>query len=120
MKAKDNIGQQSFNSLTRRATFALAALIATPAVTSAVPSLAAKPAVPEENNGYFNHPAEYLAAMQAIGWRPVAMYQRLEGGGVHRMGVAEYGGDEASIQKSWVKHHAISMRACTRECSPRR
>ena len=80
---------------------------------AAMPSLAATPAEPKESKGHFTHPAEYLAAMQAIGWRPLAMYQRLEGGGVHCMGVAEYGGNEVSILKTWDKFHAISMRAPT-------
>jgi hypothetical protein len=49
--------------------------------------------------------------MQAIGWRPVAMYQQLDDGSVHRMGVAEYGGSEDWILKTWDRYHAISMRS---------
>lgn len=71
-------------------------------------------ALPQKNEpgskGHFDHPAEYLTAMQAIGWRPVAMYQRLKNCGVHPMGVAEHA-DEAVIAKNWDKYHAISMRA---------
>lgn len=48
--------------------------------------------------------------MQAIGWTPLAMYQRLPDGDVHRMGVEETCPDEELILKTWGQFHAIQMR----------
>lgn len=46
--------------------------------------------VPEpEELGRFESPAEYLAAMRAIGWEARAMFHPLPDGSVHRMGVTE-------------------------------
>jgi hypothetical protein len=60
--------------------------------------------------GHFKHPAEYLAAMQAIGWQPRAMYQRLDDGSAHRMGVNESTTPGVSASETWSQFHAISMR----------
>ncbi|MBN9051780.1 MAG: hypothetical protein J0H78_20165 [Rhizobiales bacterium] len=91
-----------------RAAAASAAVLST--ATIPAPAVPVRPNEPQELPGYFEHPSEYLAAMQSIGWRPVAMYQRLEGGGIHCMGVNEYGGGEENITETWGKYHAISMR----------
>ena len=64
----------------------------------------------DDDGGHFEHPSEYLAALQAIGWQARAMYQRLEGGRVHRMGVHEDAPSEDWLQETWGKYHAISMR----------
>lgn len=83
-----------------------AAVTATTAAVVAAPPVEAR----EESREPFNHPADYLAAMQAIGWRPVAMYQRMPDGSAHRMGVNELAGGQDNIEKTWNKKHAISMR----------
>lgn len=65
---------------------------------------------PSQASGPFEHPAEYLAAMQAIGWRATAMYQRLDDGSVHRMGVNERAPSPEFMMEHWGRYHAISMR----------
>jgi hypothetical protein len=83
-----------------------AAAAATTATIVAAPPVEAR----EESREPFKHPAEYLAAMQAIGWSALAMYQRLPHGEVHRMGVNETAGSQERIENTWTKYHAISMR----------
>lgn len=64
------------NLLTRR--LALFRIGTSSAVASAAiaPTLLATKLGPQpESPDHFTHPAEYLAAMKAIGWSPVAMYQ---------------------------------------------
>ena len=96
--------------ITRR--LALFRIASTSAVAAtAATAIAATSSKVDDSRRPFEHPSEYLAAMQAIGWRPVALFQRLEDGSPHRMGVAEYGGSEDWILKTWDKFHAISMRA---------
>ena len=82
------------------------------ATASAVAIMQPKPQ--EESQAPFDHPAEYLAAMQAIGWRPVAMYQRCADGSIRQMGVAEHARDRAAIHETLPKFHAIQMRAPVR------
>lgn len=77
-------------------------------VSVSAPVAVAVPA-PDESKEHFKHPAEYLAAMQAIGWTALAMYQRLDDGSIHRMGVTENASEEV-IEATWGKFHAISMR----------
>jgi hypothetical protein len=48
--------------------------------------------------------------MQAIGWTPLAMYQRLPDGGVHCMGVEKTCPDEDHCARTWGQFHAIQMR----------
>lgn len=88
---------------------ATAPAIALRTVAAATPAAAA----PNESEGRFKCPADYLAALQAIGWRPVAMYQRLEDGGVQCMGVGECGQSEQHMLDTWRKYHAISLRTPT-------
>jgi hypothetical protein len=64
----------------------------------------------KEEGGPFEHPLEYLLAMQAIGWTPRAMFQRLDDGSIHRMGVSENASEELAL-KTWDKFHAIMVRA---------
>ena len=64
----------------------------------------------KEETGHFKNPADYLAAMQAIGWRPVAMFQRLDDGTIRRMGVEENAPDPDHVSRTWLKFHVISMR----------
>ena len=63
-----------------------------------------------ESREPFKHPAEYLAAMQAIGWTALAMYQRMPDGVVHRMGVNERAPIPNDTTESWRRYRAISMR----------
>ncbi|RXT48760.1 hypothetical protein [Bradyrhizobium betae] len=69
------------------------------------------PNEPQESPGYFKSPAEYLVAMQAIGWQPLAMFHWLPDGGVHRMGVNESPKPGICAVETWRKFHAIQMRA---------
>lgn len=78
--------------------------------TVAAAPLAAKSEAPAKSQGHFETPADYLAAMHAIGWKAVAMYQRLPSGDVLRMGVEEIGGSQKHITETWRAHHAIQMR----------
>lgn len=80
------------------------------ATVAASPLLTTKPVAPAESRGHFETPAEYLAAIHAIGWRAVAMYQSLPTGDVLRMGVKEIGGSEQHITETWREHHVIQMR----------
>lgn len=81
------------------------------ATAAAVPAILEAKAEPKtESRKSFETPAEYLAAMQAIGWRPVAMFQRLRDGGVHRMGVAERSPMAEGPLPTREKFHAIQMR----------
>jgi hypothetical protein len=80
---------------------------ATVTTTTAV-AISAK-SKPEKSDGPFKHPSEYLAAMHAIGWQPVAMYHRKRDGSIVRMGVDE-GANEDNVMASWKEYHAISMR----------
>lgn len=90
-------------------TTATAATTATTATTAT--ALTITPAeAKQESRGHFKHPAEYVAAMHVIGWRPLAMYQRLEDGTIHRMGVEENGGGRLNIENTWREFHAIQMR----------
>lgn len=75
----------------------------------------ASTAVPEivearDDDGYFEHPAEYLDAMQAIGYHVVAGFQRLRDGTIHPMGVYEYAPSEDWPDHNWTKFHRVSMR----------
>lgn len=74
-------------------------------VASAAPAVAV-----EASRERFKTPLEYLLAMQAIGWTPLAMYQRLPDGGVHCMGVEETCPDEDHCVRTWGQFHAIQMR----------
>lgn len=95
--------------LTRR--LALFRILAGSTAAAAATIVAAPPLeAREESREPFTCPAEYLAAMQAIGWRPVAMYQRMHDGSAHRMGVNETAGNQENIERTWNKKHAISMR----------
>ena len=80
----------------------------TAAATAAVALAPTAPAKAER--GRFKHPAEYLQAMQAIEWTPLAMFQRLDDGCVHRMGVNETAPSEALCRETWGEFHAIQMR----------
>jgi len=80
------------------------------ATVAAAPLLTTKPVAAVESRSHFETPAEYLAAMQAIGWKAVAMYRALPTGDVLRMGVKEIGGSERRITETWRAHHAIQMR----------
>ncbi|MGB3445194.1 MAG: hypothetical protein WBA48_00670 [Xanthobacteraceae bacterium] len=82
------------------------AAAATTATIVAAPPVEAR----EESREPFKHPAEYLAAMQAIKWRPVAMYQRMPDGSAHRMGVNESAPSPEEMTERWRKFHAIQMR----------
>lgn len=64
----------------------------------------------DEDGGYFEHPSEYLAAMQAIGYRAVAGFQRLRDGAIHPMGVYEYAPSEDGEGRNWDKFHRLQMR----------
>jgi len=77
--------------------------------TSAIVATVAKPANANERDP-FKYPAEYVAAMHAIGWRPLAMFQRCKDGSIHRMGVEENGGGRLNIENTWREFHAIQMR----------
>lgn len=82
------------------------------ATAAAVPAILESRAQPQaESREPFKHPSEYLAAMLAIGWRPVATFQRIEDGGVHCMGVKESALDEEIILRTWNDFHAIQMRS---------
>lgn len=80
-----------------------AATVTTVAVAAPAPKA-------EEPKGCFEHPAEYVAAMRAIGWMPAAAFIPLEDGGYIKMGVHETA-DKATIERTWRQFHAISMRA---------
>ncbi|WP_024922011.1 MULTISPECIES: hypothetical protein [unclassified Afipia] len=96
--------------ITRRlALFRIGASSAVSAVATAS-ILTAKQQPQQESREFFKAPAEYVAAMHAIGWKALAMYQRLPGGGVHCMGVEETGGDAERIASTWSRFHAIQMR----------
>ena len=75
--------------------------------SSVIPAVLAQDA---KVTGRFANPSEYLAAMQAIGWRPVAMFQRLRDGSIHRMGVSETRPDKARHETSFLEFHAIQIR----------
>lgn len=81
---------------------------ATATATTAV-AIATKPKA-EESRAPFKHPSEYLAAMQAIGWRCAAMYYRTGSGEIVRGGVFE-SAPEDKILETWKAFHSISMRA---------
>jgi hypothetical protein len=78
---------------------------ATATTAAIVPAKAIEP-----SRERFKTPLEYLQAMQAIGWTPLAMYQRLPRGGVHCMGVEETCPDEDHCARTWGQFHAIQMR----------
>ncbi|MDR6306183.1 hypothetical protein GGQ85_003911 [Nitrobacter vulgaris] len=82
---------------------------ATAATTVAAAAVSQKPEI-EELPSRYERPLEYLKDMQAIGWKPAAMFQRLKEGGVLRMGVIEKGPGEERMTETWGKYHAISMR----------
>lgn len=82
----------------------------TAAAATATAALAPHKIEPEESKGYFKHPAEYFAAMHAIGWRPLAMYQRCKDGTVHRMGVSENTPAELTVESTWGVFSAIQRR----------
>lgn len=97
--------------ITRRlALFRIGASSAVSAVATAS-ILTTKQEPQQEGREPFKAPAEYLAAMHAIGWKAIALYQRLPGGGVHSMGVEETGNDAEHIISTWHSFHAIQMRA---------
>jgi len=77
------------------------------ATTAAVPALITSQ---PESREPFKHPAEYLSAMEAIGWRPIAMYKRDSEGGVSCMGVNERCDGPEHASRTWLQFHAISMR----------
>lgn len=103
--------------ITRRlALFRIGASSAVSAVATAS-ILTAKQEPQQESREHFKTPAEYLAAMHGIGWRALAMYQRLPGGGVHCMGVEETGNDAEHITSTWGRFNAIQLRMPTqRSC----
>lgn len=82
------------------------AAAATTATIVAAPPVDAQ----EESREPFKHPAEYLAAMQGIGWSTLAMFQRMPDGSAHRMGVNERAPTPHDTTDSWRRYHAISMR----------
>lgn len=69
---------------------------------------AAPPPV-SESRASFEHPAEYLAAMQAIGWRVYAAYRVGADGSVDMMGVYESANQEIT-HALWQQYHAIQIR----------
>lgn len=85
--------------------------------SSAVATVAATPLLQQElearteNRELFKHPAEYLAAMEAIGWRATAMFRHLKDGRIHRMGVNERGPSREAIERTWPSFHAIQLRS---------
>ena len=80
------------------------------ATISAAPILVPKADAPPATLGNFKTPAEYVAAMHAIGWQPRAMFHWLPNGGVHCMGVDESAGPGVCASETWSKFHAIQMR----------
>lgn len=64
----------------------------------------------EELPGHYERPLEYFLDMQAIGWRPVAMFCRRKDGSIYSMGVEEKGPGVEGTRNTWRKYHAISMR----------
>ena len=100
------------NLLTRRLALFRLAATSTVAAAATAPALIAPKARAESQASLanFEHPAEYLTAMEAIGWRPIAMFQRLRDGGVHCMGVAEHSACEEQENRNWSQFHAIQMR----------
>lgn len=78
------------------------------ATTAAVPALITPQREREEP---FKHPAEYTAAMEAIGWRPIAMFQRDSDGEILSMGVNERCDGPEHASRTWLAFHAIQMRS---------
>lgn len=64
----------------------------------------------EESKDSFEHPADYLAAMQAIGWSATASFMRDEDDEIIRMGVNERSSSPEEMQRTWRRFHAIQMR----------
>ena len=82
------------------------AAVAIPAISTALAT-----STQNANAEPFSHPSEYLAAMQAIGWRSVAMFgRRHDDDQVYSMGVKESAPSEQAINETWDKFHAIQMR----------
>lgn len=98
-------GQLPRRGFLARALGLTAGVAATATTAAIVPAKAV-----EESRERFKTPLEYLLAMQAIGWTPRAMFQRLEDGGIHCMGVEETCPDEELMVRTWAKFHAIQMR----------
>jgi hypothetical protein len=94
-------------AVTRRFALFQIGKTATVAAVAAVPVKAQ--AAKNEQGVPFKHPSEYLAAMNAIGAYPVALFSYRKDSGVHSMGVAE-GLTEEIISHRWCDYHAISMR----------
>lgn len=98
--------------ITRRlALFRIGASTAAATAVAASSLIEAKAELQADSRESFKSPPEYLAAMQAIGWQPLAMFSRRERGGVQCMGVIETAPKgEAATLATWSKYHAIQMR----------
>lgn len=94
----------------RRGFLGFLSLTAAATAAPVVDALAAKPPELEESRAHFEHPAEYLAAMQAIGWSATASFMRGEDDEIIRMGVNERSSSPEAMQRTWLKFHAIQMR----------
>jgi hypothetical protein len=75
-----------------------------------IPTTGPAPKEPPASLGHFKTPLEYFLAMQAIGWRPLAMFQVRRDRSIHCMGVTETAASEELILKTWGQFHAIQMR----------
>lgn len=79
--------------------------------TAAVTTAATVTVAAKASDGHFKHPADYLAAMLAIGIRPTAVFQRLSDGSIVSLGVSDpIIPSPEWVAKHWREFHAISMR----------
>lgn len=96
------------NAITRRAALFRIGTSTVAAAGATVPTII-QASVEAENRGRFETPAEYVAAMLAIGWRATAMFHRSDDGTIQRMGVQENAPEDHAL-KSWPQFQAIQMR----------
>ncbi|HWL04237.1 MAG TPA: hypothetical protein VNQ99_04790 [Xanthobacteraceae bacterium] len=80
------------------------------AASAAALSTATVPAMAAKDKGGFEHPSEYVSAMQEAGMRIVAGFIRRSDGTIQPFGVYEYYTEDAWTDENFRRRNAIDMR----------